>query len=53
MGLNWTNREIGEAMGYTVASVGQFIVRLRRRGVVLPERSKRKPAQNGGISNSG
>jgi len=53
MSLNWTNREIGEAMGYTVASVGQLIVRLRRRGVALPERVRTKPGQNGTLSNFG
>lgn len=50
---NATNSEIGLALGYTAGSVGQFIVRLRRKGVELPERSRTKPAQNGNISNFG
>jgi transcription initiation factor IIE alpha subunit len=37
---NATDQEIAEELGYTKATVGQLILRLRRRGVPLPQRKR-------------
>jgi biotin operon repressor len=40
MAENATDREIAEELGYTRATVGQLILKLRRKGVPLPRRSR-------------
>ena len=49
-GDGWSDKEIGEALGYTQKYVHERLKRLRRSGVQIPERKRGRKSEKGEAS---